>query len=98
MAGARRGSGFWRGFAAGLLLAAVVALALAWAVPPLRAPALAPDTTEAPVAPVGVPEPAMPEAPGSLVPGSTGQPPVEGAGSPSLVPGGATGSPPEPQR
>jgi hypothetical protein len=63
---ARGGRGFWRGFSVGLVLSAVVAVVLAWAFPPLRAPeveegALRPPTGPSQPGVTGRPETATPD-------------------------------------
>jgi hypothetical protein len=94
------GSGFWRGLATGLILAAIAGLALAWAFPPVprTPPEVAPASLEAPPGPgqpesVGVPSappadtdmPANPDAP--LIEGVQAPDTAPSpAGSPSLVP------------
>lgn len=57
---ARKGGGFWRGVAVGLLLAVLAALALAWSFPPLRAPDVDARSLAAPTA-AAEPGPATPE-------------------------------------
>lgn len=59
------GSGFWRGFLVGLGLAVLVALGLAWAFPPLRAPDLDESALAAPGGPL---EPAATARPGRATP------------------------------
>lgn len=81
MSGRHGGSGFWRGFAAGLVLAALLALALAWLIPPSGTPDAASGVTS--------PATEAPPAPASLVPDSSAAPKIDGSagpGSPSLVP------------
>lgn len=64
---ARRGGGFWRGFLVGVVLSVLIALALAWAFPPLHAPDIderdlaAPAGPDAPAA-LGQPTEPTPEA------------------------------------
>lgn len=95
MARRTQGRGFWGGFLAGLGIAALAGLALAWIYPPLQPPAVDAGMLEAPGAP-GAPEagpergPMLTPAPGPLVEGLPGpaDPPDAnaGQGSPSLVP------------
>ncbi|MFT3974813.1 MAG: hypothetical protein QM699_15575 [Amaricoccus sp.] len=61
----RGGGGFWRGFLAGLVLALLVGLTLAWAFPPLKAPDV--DETRL-AAPDGLVEPAGIAHPGAATP------------------------------
>lgn len=82
---ARSGGGFWRGFLTGALLAAGIALALAWTFPPLRAP----QVDETSFRPPGAPsEPSATGRPGAATP-ETGLPARDGL---------PVAPPPEPDR
>ncbi len=87
MAPQPRTPGFWRGAFVGLLFAAGVGLALAWAFPPVppTPPQVTPEPPQAPLQPEAVVEPAPPvsEAPaiaGAPEPAGTAS---SGPGSPS---------------
>jgi hypothetical protein len=81
--------GFWRGVFSGILVVLLVALALAWFYPPLRAP----EPPAAPGGAGGAREPMLTPAPGPIVEGvgtAPAPPQAPGtdpaAGAPSLVP------------
>jgi hypothetical protein len=91
--------GFWRGVFSGILVVLLVALALAWFYPPLRAPELddgiqiAPEPPAAPAGAGGARGPMLTPAPGPIVEGvgtAPAPPRAPGtdpaAGAPSLVP------------
>jgi hypothetical protein len=98
MAG-RSGSGFWRGLATGLVLAAMIALGLAWIFPPVprTPPELSPGSLEAPPGP-GQPDAVTPpEAPHAegLLPAGPDAPLIDGVPAPDPAPAPASpaGSP-----
>ena len=68
MAAQARSGGFWRGVFTGLVVAAVLAAALAWLFPPLRAPEIPPGTLDAPAAPGTPVGQAAPQSPGQATP------------------------------
>jgi hypothetical protein len=83
--------GFWRGFLAGLVLAAAALLALAWLYPPkpLMPPEVDAGALEAPGAP-GRPEVAAePAAPGpeDALPAAPAAPAIAGSPAPEAAPG-----------
>jgi hypothetical protein len=98
MARRPRTRGFWRGLFAGLLLALVAMLALAWFFPPLQPPEVTPESLSAPPAPeapAGVAEPTVP-APQGLLPEPPRAPLIEGLAAPEAAPAlpeGGAGSP-----
>jgi len=98
MARGTGGRGFWSGVFAGLVIAALAALALAWIYPPLQPPAVDEGVLDPPVPPrapgaeAAAPGPLLTPAPGPVVGGLPAlDAPAEdrtapGPGSPSLVP------------
>ena len=87
-----RTRGFWRGFLAGIVLAALAGLAAAWFLPPVPAtpPAVTPGSLMAPQPPdqpQAVSEPGRPQPQGSLMPPPPPGPLIAVSPGPEAAPG-----------